>query len=288
MNNEKKGVFSLERLPKRVKESIKRALRARGATVEEIEEIRLRVYGRSGIRINGALTPCISPSRDEMEQLIMDMTGGSPYAFRDFIANGFIPLDGGVRVGIVGRARYESGVLVGINEYCALNIRIPTKIPQIPEMEEAFSMTERGMIVYSLPGVGKTTALRSLVRSAGAQGVSVAVIDERCEMPPELFHGTVDVYFGYKRISGMEMALRTMSPELLVVDEIGGEREAELISEYLNSGVKFIASAHAGDFEELLKKPAIRPFFEIGAFDTAVGILRTGRKYIYEVRKINA
>lgn len=284
----KRKTFLIELLPKRIVDSIKRALQARGKEEEDIEEIRLRVYGRSGIKIYGVFTPCLSPSRAEMKDVVLNMTEASPYAFRDYIANGFIPFEGGVRVGIAGRAHYESGQLVGINEYCALNIRIPTKIPYIHEIEEAFSNTVRGMIVYSLPGVGKTTALRSLVRSMGARGVSVAVIDERCEMPPEFFSGTVDVYSGYKRALGMELALRTMSPELLVVDEIAGKREAELISEYLNSGVKFVASAHSGGFGELLKKPAIRPFLEIGAFDTAFGITRRGREYTYEVIKIDA
>lgn len=91
---------------------------------------------------------------------------------------------------------------------------------------------------------------------------------------------------GYKRADGMEIALRVLAPQVIVVDEIGSEREARLMADLLNSGVKIIATAHADSLETLTDRGAITPFLERKIFDVFVGIFYTDGKYLLKSERI--
>jgi len=137
------------------------------------------------------------------------------------------------------------------------------------------------MLVYSPPGVGKTTALRSLAMSigSGSDAKRVAVIDERCEFPEEDFASAeVDILKGYKRKNGIEIATRTMSPEVIIIDEIGAD-EAAGVAMAVRTGIPLIATAHAASADEVLGKPSLSPLFECGVFDLLVGISFAEGKY---------
>ena len=208
---------------------------------------------------------------------------GAVYAHRECIKAGYISLAGGIRVGIGGTAGYDGGALVGISEISSLVFRIPTGVfSEIGTVYEVYKKCERGMLIFSPPGVGKTTALRSLAGliGGGREAEQVAVVDERCEFDIEDYeNSSVDILRGYKRETGIEIALRTLSPSVIILDEIGRRKEAEAMLESLNSGVKIIASAHAKCYSELRMRTAIIPFLENGVFDAFVGIeLKDGRR----------
>jgi len=288
LSDEYKKIESvLMHLPRAINEEIRRIVRTRSGLLE----IRLRRYGLSELIFGtGRVGLGSRLSGDDMDRILASLTEGSLYAHRGSIAEGFITLRGGIRVAVVGVARYEGSALVGVSDVSSLNLRMQREPFRIKEVEEAFQLAKRGLLVFSPPGVGKTTALRALVLGigVGAGRKTVSVIDERREFPPESFpSASVDIYSGYSRVKGIEAALRASSPEVIVVDEISGGREAELISEHLLSGVKIAASAHVGSFEELKDKPSLKPFFNIGAFDVALGIERRGSEYFYEVRMID-
>ena len=227
----------------------------------------------------------------DLEEILARLTGGSLYAYRDSISEGYVSAGGGVRVGVIGVARYECGTLVGISDVSALNFRIPSgKSSFEKELREAFFKSERGLLIYSAPGAGKTSALRTLASSLGSGrgALKIAVIDERREfLIDDYLFSRVDVLSGYKKWDGLEIALRALSPEVVMLDEIGSLREAEALLPYVNSGVKIVETAHAGSYEELLLKKNLEGFFALSVFDVFVGLERRGGEFFCEVRGKN-
>lgn len=278
----------LDYLPRRVRAEIERLIISRGVKVNKISELRLRASGRSSILISGERIPiCSNICSSDIERTVSMMCDGSLYSARDQIKDGYISLPAGVRVGVCGRARYDLGKLVGISDISSLVIRCPSFVDaDFTELFKAYKKCERGVLIYSPPGVGKTTALRALVSHMGGPcGEEVVVVDERCEFIERDFSAlSVDVLKGYKREAGMEIALRTLSPSVVAVDEIGKLSEAETMLEFLNSGVKLVATAHAESVESLKRRPNVKVFFDNMIFDVLVGIsLSSGkRKYIVE------
>jgi stage III sporulation protein AA len=264
-------------LPERIREEIVRLADSRRGGLGDVREIRLRRGGRSHIIIGRERLPLYSVLGDkETERLVGELCDGALYAHRDSIASGYLSLHGGIRVGLCGYARYEHRAFVGVSEMRSLLFRIPTDRCEFgEELYEVFmSGIGHGMLIYSPPGIGKTTALRSLARSIGTGRCSkrVAVIDERCEFDEDDYQNSeVDILKGYRRREGLEIATRTMSPELVMIDEIGGD-DASGVAQVIKCGIPLIATAHAATLEELLSRRALFPLFECGAFDVFVGI----------------
>ncbi len=213
----------------------------------------------------------ISVSEEEIENIIAEFTGRALYAHRDTLKEGFISLGDGVRVGVCGQARYEGERLVGVCRVSSLLIRIPHRECSFADkLADAFLKCERGMLIFAPPAGGKTTALRALILRLCELGAGrISLIDERSEFDMGDFsYCDVDLFRGYRRSLGMEIALRVMSPEIIVVDELGSGRENIEMLESLFGGVRFIATAHASSLEELKKRKNLLPFFEMGAFDS--------------------
>ena len=215
------------------------------------------------------------------------LSRGSLYAYRDNIINGYIPIGEGIRVGVCGRLSYENGSAVGVSDVSSFVFRIPTG--ECAFSSELLSVyRERGLsglLIYSPPGVGKTTALRSLARGLGSGRCAsrVCVIDERCEFDGEdYFDCEVDILSGYKKRDGIEIAARTMSPGVIMVDEIG-PGEAPALSDVVRCGVPIVATAHARSVEELYSRAEIASLLELGAFGTLVGISYRGGHYAISV-----
>lgn len=266
--------------------------KSREGGVATFSEIHVAVGRRSSVvslseRI--FLTTEITPS--DMQRTVVALCNGSVYAHRDTMAEGYISLGSGVRVGLCGQARYERGRLVGVSDVTSLVIRIPTVASSlINELWRAWKSAERGMLVYSAAGAGKTTALRTLApRIAVEERARVAVIDERCEFSgDECCRYGIMLFRGYKRADGMEIALRTMTPDVLVVDEIGSSAESSAMLESLNSGVRLLATAHGVSVASLLHRGGVRPFLDNCVFDVFFGIFHTDGVYSSKTERIQA
>ena len=253
-------------------------------------ELHISLGTGSSVRfLSGKVFLGISVSREDIDGIISALTGGALYAHRHTISEGFLTLGGGIRVGICGQARYEGDKLVGVSEVSSLLVRLPgARCSFENELLSAFKKTERGMLIYAPASGGKTTALKALiVRLAETKTVSrISVIDERCELcTDEISRLDVDVFKGYKRADGMRIALRVMSPEVIMVDEIGASDEGEEMIESLMSGVKFIATAHGEKYDDVRRRKNLAPFFRLGIFDTFVRIFNTDTGFECEIRK---
>ena len=257
---------------------------ARKIDITAINEIRLCTGGASILRINGERVrlPYVT-SRAEAEELVRRLCDGALYAHKSTIVDGYISCAGGVRVGICGHARYEGGCMVGVCDVSCLVIRFPNALSSLgDELYSAYRKAERGLLIYSAAGVGKTTALRTLLPmiSRGGLGELVAVVDERCEISAsECCAAGIAYLGGYKRAVGFDIALRTLSAQVIAVDELGGVKESEMIRASLLSGVKLVATAHATSHRDLLLRDGIRPLYQSGAFDVSFGIFYTDQGY---------
>jgi len=282
--NDEKLKTVLSYLPERVAMEISRVVSGRREGASALSEVRIRAGGLcSLVYAKGRIPLFSSVSREEARECVKQLCEGALYAYRDSIAGGYVSLSHGIRVGISGYAKYEGGVLVGVSDLRSLVFRIPSG--ECEFSDEIYRIyreySPHGMLVYSPPGVGKTTALRSLAMSigSGSDAKRVAVIDERCEFPEEDFASAeVDILKGYKRKNGIEIATRTMSPEVIIIDEIGAD-EAAGVAMAVRTGIPLIATAHAASADEVLGKPSLSPLFECGVFDLLVGISFAEGKY---------
>lgn len=230
---------------------------------------------------------------EEIAEILDRMCGGSLYAFREPLRAGYLPLPGGIRVGVCGVAAEEDGKLLGMRPVLGLTIRIPHPHPVDvqPVLRLLRERIPSGVLIFAPPGVGKTTLLRALASEASPipDGYRTVIADCR----EELF-GTIggedrmlDYLVGYPRREAIEIAVRNLGAQLILCDEIGGEEDADAILSAANRGVPIVATAHAATAEELLRRPGIARLHRARVFGAYVGLARNGSGgFRYEIRRM--
>lgn len=258
--------------------------RERGAD-ECLSELRLRVSRAASLTLYGGgksrnLPLPLSLTEAEMREVFSRVCGGSLYAYEESLRDGFLTVDGGVRVGACGTAVTGEGKISSLASVTSLVFRVPHRVERAADGVLAlFRRTRRGILLFSPPGGGKTTALRAFAErvSRGKEGLRTAVIDTRGELACLSRESMVDILSGYPKARGAEIAVRTLSPEVLVMDEIGAEEVASLLS--LSAlGVPLVASAHAETAEEL-RQSAVGALFSRGVF-ASLWSVREGREAV--------
>lgn len=252
--------------------------------LSSVAEIRIR-SGRPAVcvEISGRMTPCSEPfSAKETAEVFAEICRYSVYSFENDIAQGFVTISGGHRVGICGTCVYKNGKIETIRDISSLNIRIAHEVKGCSDklIRTIFSDKPCSLLLGGAAMSGKTTVIRDLARRL-SERFRVAVIDSRGEISatvrgePSFDVGlNTDVLCGCGKSDGILMALRTLSPEIIVCDEIGDDERA--IEQCSFCGAKIIASAHAGDFNELSSRSstrAVMPFFDYAAIVENRGII---------------
>lgn len=264
-------------LPAYVADELKRLP---AAEWENINEIRLRVNAPAVVMTRGNYKIIAKDRKltiNEISETFEKICGYSVYSHQSELARGFVTLPGGHRAGICGEAALDKSGRRTVRYISSVNLRVASEhIGCSREITAAlFHDGLCGALIAGPPCSGKTTLLRDMARllSSEPYGKKVAVVDERGEMAamyrgePRNRIGTFcDVLSGYPKGEGIGMAVRTLSPDIIVCDEIGGEGEAQAVSEGVNAGVAILASIHARDGEELKRKRAYQILSATGAF----------------------
>ena len=215
-------------------------------------------------------------TRTEIDHCINTLCKNSVHTYFDFINRGYIPLKNGYRVGVCGKAVLEKQNIINISEITGINIRIPAKSISIPSIFLENLPYSDGFLVYSAPNIGKTTFLRYVAYSLSQppHNKKICVIDCKNEIYSEPLHKNcpIDFFTGYPKYEAIEMAIRNMSPDFIICDEIGLTDDATPLIECKNSGVSLICSAHANSIDDLIKRKNVREMQSNGTFGGYVGI----------------
>ncbi|WP_255882728.1 MULTISPECIES: ATPase, T2SS/T4P/T4SS family [unclassified Ruminococcus] len=219
----------------------------------------------------------ITTQRD-IADCFQNLCSYSVYSRQNEIRKGYITMQGGHRAGLCGTAVYRNGEIYNIRDISGINLRIARELLGCADkVIEYIKDLNCGMLLCGPPCCGKTTLLRDIARQLSTvYSKKTAVIDERGELAatfsgvPQNDLGYSDVLDGFSKSDGVMHAVRCLSPDYVICDEIGTSNETSLLEESLNAGVKVIATLHAGSASELLKKPQGVALLKTGAFDKII------------------
>ena len=257
----------------------------------EVQEVRIRIGRAPSICIKGreydisefAQVQNIVIDSSDINECFNYICEYSFHSYQQELMQSYITVKGGHRVGISASAIIKSGGVETIKDISGLNIRIARQVLGSADniMKESLASGPKGLLLVGPPTCGKTTILRDICRQLG--GIyKLSIIDERGEIaavyrgePQNDIGRFSDVFDGYPKPIGILTAIRVMSPQVIVCDEIGNEDECKELMSSVNSGVNIIASAHAGSVDELYKRKHIMKLIECGVF-TEIILLDSG------------
>lgn len=230
-----------------------------------LEEIRIRVNRPVILNVSGIHHPLeLLCSHDMIQTTVQKLCGHSLYAHAETLRDGFICTEDGIRAGVCGRVVAEKGKITFLRDIHSICIRLPHRIPDAGKeiyhvlMHRQFT---ESVLVFSPPGYGKTTVLRELAAALSdpPMPVRVALVDTRYELGTGLENCLMlDILSGYPRSQGIEIALRTMSPDYIICDEISSPDDRQALLQCIGSGVRICTSIHAGTLSELQCHPVLQ------------------------------
>lgn len=269
----------LEVLPKMMRELIEGC-----KEYNALEEIRVRI---------GRPLECIAHGKvffheyivtpEDAMHLLNKLSQFSIYTIEEELKRGYVTPRGGHRIGLAGKVITEKSAVKMIRDVSSFNIRIARQKMGIAEPLLSYLYESRWLntMVIGPPQTGKTTLLRDVARCM-SQGVGfanipsckVGIVDERSEIagcvkgiPQYEFGPRVDVLDACPKAEGMMMMIRSMSPDILIVDEIGRMEDSEAIMEAVHAGVQLFISAHGFSFDDIRKRPSLKAVMEFGVFE---------------------
>lgn len=226
------------------------------------------------------------PDQSDCEQLLNLISNYSLYTMEEELRRGYVTVPGGHRIGLVGQVVVEGGEVKHLRTITGFNIRIAREMIGVASQVLPFLVDERGTchhtLIVSPPQCGKTTLLRDLARSFSygseyAPPRKVGIVDERSELAgsidgvPEHDVGPrTDVLDSCPKAEGMMMMIRAMSPDILIVDEIGRPEDAVAVDEAVHAGVQLVATAHGRHMRDLARRPVFSRLMQQTVFSRFV------------------
>ena len=249
---------------------------------EELEEIRLRVDRPIVLKLrNSDKVIKYYVTTEDILITLQLLCENSIYSYQGQISEGFITIKGGHRVGISGSCVLEKGKVINIKYIYSLNFRVAREVIGSGNivLSHIINLENNSIfntLIVSGPGTGKTTMLRDIIRqlSTGIKeikflAINIGVVDERSEIaamykgiPQNDIGIKTDIVENVSKEIGMKMLIRSMTPKVIVADEIGKKEDIEAIQYAVCSGCKGIFTAHGNSFTDISLNPVIHSLIE--------------------------
>lgn len=262
-----------------------RLYNGRGIAVISIDSVRF--LASDGTMLTAYSDRCMQVTAQHLRNILTRLSRFSVYSHEKELSEGCFVLENGVRAGVSGTfAASGNGILKDIS---SVNFRIAREV--IGCADEFFSKTfGRSILICGKVNSGKTTMLRDICRSYG-NIMKCALIDERNEIaalrdgrPQNDIGALTDVITGRPRHEGIISAVRTLSPDVVLCDEIADSKDASAVRECVGCGVRIIATVHAGSLSELYSRRAAQELLSLNAFEKAVFI---SHGQLVDIRSLN-
>ncbi|WP_456274080.1 stage III sporulation protein AA [Bacillus sp. AK031] len=256
-----------------------------------IEEIRIRIDRPLEVTARGIpyFLPYVVTKKDG-DQLISKLANHSFYTLEEELKRGYITIEGGHRVGLAGKVILEDGKVKAIRHLASFNIRVAREAIGIGAQLTPYLYDSRWKhtMIIGAPQTGKTTLLRDIARiiSTGIHEKNippfkVGVVDERSEIAgcvhgvPQLQFGPrVDVLDACPKAEGMMMLIRSMSPDVIIVDEIGRQEDGQAILEAVNAGISLVMTTHGHSLEDIAKRPFLKRIIDMNVVERFIELSR--------------
>ena len=219
---------------------------------------------------------------EDLKEMLEYISGYSLYAFEEEIRQGFLTIVGGHRVGIAGNTILDGNKIKSLKYISYINLRLSHQIKGCASPILPYIIKNRQIchtLIISPPRCGKTTLLRDLIRQVSngnryMPGVSVGVVDERSEIagsyqgiPQNDLGIRTDVLDCCPKAEGMMMLIRSMSPEVVAVDELGDYEDIHAIESVIHCGCKLFATVHGSSIEDIKRKPLLQRLMQEKVFE---------------------
>lgn len=274
-------------MPVRFRTSTERILKER----TDAEEIRIRIGQPLELRCKeNSIWLKDNVNTEDIEEMLTFISSYSIYAYEEEIRQGFLTIAGGNRIGFAGQIRMQGGQVSYMTNIRFLNIRIAKEQKDCAKELLQWVYEDKELLntlFISKPGVGKTTYLRDCIRlisdgDADRKGKKVCVIDERSEIaasylgiPQNDVGKRTDVLDACPKQAGIQMALRSMSPEVIAVDELGEKEDASAIEQLLLCGCKLLGTMHGDSMTNIIQKAGMQEIHQKKLFQRYVFLRKT-------------
>ncbi|MGO5052191.1 stage III sporulation protein AA [Lachnospiraceae bacterium LCP25S3_G4] len=272
----------------------------------KLQEIRLRVSKPVALLYDGMEMILTDEkkvrhviTKEEMKEAIEYVSNYSLYAFDNEMRQGFITIEGGHRVGMVGKTILEDNKIKNMKFISSMNVRVAHEVVGCAEKILPFVTDNKQIhhtMIISPPGCGKTTLLRDLIRlisdgNEWVKGCTVGVVDERSEIGG-CYMGIAQNHLGMRtdildccpKAEGMIMLIRSMAPQVIAVDELGAMEDVHAVEYAMHCGCKMLATVHGESMDELRKKPIFEALIKQRRFERYVVL--GNAKRVGEVKEI--
>lgn len=284
--------------------NIRRLLTEAQLDYEKLYEIRLRVGrplfltydgGECFLRKKGQKPYIVT--KEDLKETLEYVSGYSLYAYEEELRQGFLSIQGGHRVGVTGKVLLDGNLVRGMKYISCINVRLAHQIRGCGD--KVMPWIQNGdwiahTLIISPPRCGKTTLLRDLIRQLsngrpGIPGVTVGVVDERSELagcyqgiPQNDLGMRTDILDGCPKAEGMYMLLRSMSPVVVAVDELGKEEDYRAVESVIHCGCKLLATAHGSSYYDIAEQPFFRKLKEERVFERYILLGNRGHAGVVE------